>query len=118
VLVHRKKSGEYEVYDRPVFHIGCSGEALEMREFSEVALKQALAAAGFSDARICAESCPQFGVVQAEPWSLPIVARKAPSVLGRDAVRDVVEEWRRVIERFDAMARSRWFRLGCRLGWY
>ena len=118
VVVRRKETGEFEVFDRPVFHIGCSGAALEMREFSEAGLRDALGAAGFGEVRVCSERYEPFGIAQSEPWSLPIVARKGSFVLGREAVRDAVTDWQRLIERFGAMARSRWFRLGARMGWY
>src|SRR5438105_771303 len=35
VLVNRTRSGHIQVFENPVFHNGLTGQALEMREFSE-----------------------------------------------------------------------------------
>ena len=75
VLVNRRRDGSVEVFENLCFH-GGDGSTLEMRVFSEPALKQLLLDAGFSDVRVASENVPEFGVEHAETWSLPILARK------------------------------------------
>ena len=53
-----------------------SSAPLEMRVFNEATLRSLLTAAGFQSIRIAGESCPQFGILPDNPWSLPIAARK------------------------------------------
>jgi SAM-dependent methyltransferase len=91
VLVRRTAEGGYEVRDDLVFH-GGHGHTLEMRVFSEPALRRHLAAAGF-DAHVYTEEAPGFGVVHHLPWSLPVAARKGQFALGPDARREWSEQW-------------------------
>lgn len=121
VLVNRTHEGRLQVFEKPVFHYGCSGRALEMREFNETELKRMLIESGFSNSvRVYGEDVPEFGIVHAETWSLPIAARKGAPGLSGCAVRDFAEEWRDLnakfrgeMERFNA---SFWFRAGRKLG--
>ena len=55
---------------------------------------------------------PEFGIVHAETWSLPIAARKGNFSLRPEAVRDLVEEWRRLSQATGKLNRSFLFRLG------
>jgi SAM-dependent methyltransferase len=75
VLVNRRCDGSIETFEDLVFH-GGPGSTVEMRVFTEESLRENLLGAGFSSVRIASENVPEFGVVHAENWSLPIVARK------------------------------------------
>ena len=112
VLVNRTAAGAWQVFEKPVFHRGITGDSLEVREMNETTLRTVLAAAGFDEVAIYAAPYPEFGVVQSEPWSLPVVARKGKFQLPAEAVRDLVEEWRRAA----GLQRSFWFRVGRKLG--
>jgi SAM-dependent methyltransferase len=118
-LVNRTKTGEVQIFENVVFH-GGKGSTLEMREFTESALKTLLSGAGFTDIRIYAEDYRPFGIVRSEAWSLPIAARKGSFSLSADATRDVLEEWRDLRLKFTAemkrLDRNFWFRLGRKLG--
>lgn len=116
VVVNRTASGELQVFDNPVFHIGCAGRALEVREFSEGDLRTLLKAAGFPSVRIYSGNCEPFGIVRTEQWSLPIGARKGPPGLGPDATREVMEHWRDLNRSVARLGRTWWFRLGHKLG--
>jgi SAM-dependent methyltransferase len=124
VLVNRTRSGEMQVFEKPVFHQSGAGEALEMREFNESDLKRMLAAAGFREVKIYAENYAPFGIVQPESWSLPIAARKGhfalPGDSTREVMREVMEQWRdqrrNIHEQARRLDRSLWFRIGRKLG--
>jgi SAM-dependent methyltransferase len=116
VLVNRTSAGEVQVFENPVFHVGCSGDALEMREFSESDLKAQLMRAGFHAIRIHSEDDPAYGIVRKETWSLPIAARKGEFSLGADATREVMEHWREVNRSIRRLGRTYWFRVGRKLG--
>lgn len=75
VLVNRRADGALEVFENLVFH-GGDGSTLEMRVFSEPALRETLRAAGFDSVDVASADVPEFGVEHAETWSLPIAARK------------------------------------------
>jgi SAM-dependent methyltransferase len=74
VMVNRTADGKLQVFEDPVFHVGCSGEAVEAREFNETALRELISRTGFTSYRIYSEDYPPFGIVRAESWSLPIAA--------------------------------------------
>jgi len=116
VLVNRTREGAVQIFENPVFHLAASGPALEMREFSETSLKDLLAATGFTDVRIYAEDYPPFGIVHAEPWSLPLVARKGEFAFGSQPVREMAEEYRSLKQEIRRIGSSFWFRLGHKLG--
>lgn len=117
VLVNRTRAGEMQVFENPVFHLGCSGEKeLEAREFSESALRALIAGAGFTSLRIYSEDCPEFGIARRENWSLPMAARKGQFTLGPGAVREVMEHWRGLNRDVARLGRSYWFRAGRKLG--
>ena len=118
-LVNRTKDGEMQFFENVVFH-GGKGSTLEMREFTESALKTLLAGAGFGDIHFYAGDYRPFGIVRSEAWSLPIAARKGTFAFSAEATRDVLEEWRELRLKFDAemkrLDRNIWFRLGRKLG--
>jgi SAM-dependent methyltransferase len=120
VLVNRTAQGEVQVFENLAFHVSFGGQALEMREYSEAALKAALTAAGFTEARIFTENYDPYGIVHAEACSLPIAARKGSYGLSRAAAGDIVQEWRGLKQKFDAdmrrLGKSWWFRVGRKLG--
>jgi hypothetical protein len=105
LLVNRTTEGEVQVFDDLIFH-GGPGSTLEMREFSEAALKSLLATAGFTDVRIDSGDHPEFGIVRRYSWSLPIAARKGPFAFSRDATRDLVEQYRDSHKRLESLLRS------------
>jgi SAM-dependent methyltransferase len=116
VLVNRSPEGKLDATDNVQFHVGCAGPAPELREFSKAGLRAMVAAAGFSEFRIYSGDYPDFGIVQAEAWSLPIAARRGPFALSADAARDIVEHWRDAHHALKRVAGSWWFRAGRRLG--
>jgi SAM-dependent methyltransferase len=77
VLVNRTASGEIQIFDNLVFHMGFT-PALEMRRITASELRRVFAAAGFADLRFYTEDYPPFGIKQTETWSLPVAARKHP----------------------------------------
>ena len=77
VLVNRRVDGSIEVFEDLAFH-GGHGSTIEMRLFSESALRSMLIEAGFSSVHFAVEDWPGFGVEHRGSWSLPIVARKGP----------------------------------------
>lgn len=115
-LVIRSPEGKLDATDDVLFHIGCAGPAPEFREFSEAGLRATVAASGFSEFRIYSGDYPEFGIVQAEAWSLPVVARRGPFALSADAARDIVEHWRDAHHALKHVAGSWWFRAGRKLG--
>lgn len=116
VLVNRSPDGRLDATDDVLFHVGCAGPAPEMREFSEAGLRATVGAAGFSEFRVYSDDYPEFGIVQAETWSLPIAARRGPFGLSADAARDIVEHWRDAHLALKRVGGSRWFRVGRKLG--
>ncbi len=108
VLVNRTRQGEIQVFENLIFH-GGAGATLEMREFSEAGLRGLFAAAGFQELRIYSDQYPPFGIARNENWSLPLAARKGQFAFGRETAGEVVTQWQRLL-------RSRWVRLGGRLG--
>jgi hypothetical protein len=134
VLVNRTLSGRLEVFENLTFHGPGAGKALEMRQFTEEALRQILVEAGFKQICIYVENDLDFGIVHAETWSLPIGARKADFMLGGESVREIMKEWVSLRRRCDAeaanlnaeldganaqlsaLAKSRWVRIGRKLG--
>ncbi|MFI4924463.1 MAG: hypothetical protein ACHQJ7_04900 [Vicinamibacteria bacterium] len=75
-MVNRTVDGRTQRFADPVFH-GGPGTTLEMRLFSRDALLRAFERAGFASVRIADEPCLPFGIHWPEPWSVPMVARKA-----------------------------------------
>lgn len=75
-VVNRTADGRAQTFDSPVFH-GGPGTTLEMRLFSRDAILRHLSDAGFTGVRVADEPCLPFGIHWPEPWSVPIVARKA-----------------------------------------
>jgi SAM-dependent methyltransferase len=116
VLVNRSPEGKLDATDNVQFHVGCTGPAPEFREFSEAGLRATVAAAGFSEFRIYSGDYPEFGIVQAEAWSLPMAARRGPFGLSADAARDIVEHWRDAHHALKRVGASWWFRAGRKLG--
>ena len=116
VLVNRTQAGELQIFENPVFHVGCSGPALEVREFSESALKALLADAGFDSVQIYAENYAPFGIVHQENWSLPMAARRGTFAFPADSTREVMEHWRELNRSVERLGRRWWFRIGRKLG--
>ncbi len=89
-LVNRTLDGHTQVFENLVFH-GGPGSTLEMRLFSLESLREIMLGAGFTSVNYCAQSWPEFGVENSEPFSLPIAARKgnfrAPLTVFTEAYR-------------------------------
>lgn len=118
VLVGRDAAGALTATENVVFHIGCAGPAVEMRLFSEAALRETVVAAGFQELIICTTNVPEFGIVHGESWSLPMVARRGRFALSRDTTREIVEHWRGAHGVLQKLQKSLWFRTGWRMGMY
>jgi SAM-dependent methyltransferase len=116
LLVNRTAEGKIEVHEDLAFHFGSNGPVLEMRVFSESALRSGLIAAGFGEVRIYSENDEAFGIVNAESWSLPIAARRGAFVFTRDAAGDVLEQWAALRKRRRELAGSFWVRVAGKLG--
>jgi SAM-dependent methyltransferase len=114
LLINRTPSGEVQTFDDLIFH-GGGGSTLEMREFSESALKALLTGAGFTSIRIDSGDHPEFGILRKYSWSLPIAARKGPFALSQDAARDLAEQYALLHKRLDGILRSLAVRIGCKL---
>ncbi len=76
ILENRTRDGRMQHLDHPTFH-GGAGSTLEMRLFSESALKEHLTRAGFQ--LVTFHQTPNFehGIYWQYPWSLPMTARYA-----------------------------------------
>ncbi len=129
VLINRRADGTLEIRDDLIFH-GGSGATLEMREYGATALRRQLIGSGFCDVGFLTENIPAIGVYFDHDVSQPLIARKAPFVMEKHAVSQLVDAWRagcnaacedqRQAETARAqmkMAReSRWVKLGRKLG--
>jgi len=122
VLVNRTKSGELQVFEKPVFHWASGQKSLEARQFTEADLRATMSAAGFSEIRFYTENYPAFGIEYSEAWSLPIAARKGDFSFRVESARDVLEQWRDLRGKHTAQnarfEKSYWFRIGRKLGLY
>lgn len=122
VLVNRTKSGELQVFEKPVFHWAGGQKSLEARQFTEADLRATVLDAGFTSVRIYAEHYPPFGIEYAETWSLPIAARKGDFSFPVESARDILEQWRNLRAKHNAQmqrfGKSYWFRIGRKLGLY
>jgi SAM-dependent methyltransferase len=120
VLVNRDRAGQIRVFENVVFHTGVTGKALEVREFSEAGLKQALCDAGFGYVRVYSEDYPPFGIVRRESWSLPVAARKGEFSFTRESAKELMEQWQELRERYsekiERLEGSGWYRLARKLG--
>ena len=112
VLVGRLENGEYRVFDKLTFH-GGAGSTLEHRVFSEKSLPRYLSEAGFPIVQFESNGSREFGVAFPDPWSLPIVAKRAPFALSAHGVTELVEQL--AVQRA-ALNNSQWLRLGRALG--
>lgn len=92
VLINRRADGALEVRDDVVLH-GGTGETLEMREFGATSLKQKLLGSGFRDVHFLTENIPELGILFDQDVSQPLIARKAPFVLEKWAVSQLVDQW-------------------------
>ena len=115
VLVSRTGDGRYEVFDQLVFHAG-QGSTLEMRVFSEGAIRALLTAAGLTAVRFDTTGNRSFGVVYAGPCSLTIVAAREPISLGAGGIAELTGQWTAAQALLGKVKESRWVRLGRLLG--
>ena len=102
VLVNRRRDGSLEVFENLSFH-GGDGSTLEMRGFSETSLKETLAAAGFTSARIGWEDFPEFGILHDEAWSLPMAGRKGRF---QPPVPEIADSYRNAVREGASLARD------------
>ena len=125
VLINRRRDGALEIRDDLVFH-GGSGATLEMREFGLPALQCELSAGGFRECEFLTDNIPEIGIIFDHDVSQPLIARKDPFVMSKQAVHQLVQQWAQVqnddgrAERLAAQIRaasaSKWLRLGQRFG--
>lgn len=143
VLINRRRDGGLEIREDLTFH-GGSGDTLEMRRFGIAGVGAAVLAAGFREVRYWNDNVPEIGILFDADVSQPFVARKAAFVVDLTVRTQLVDEWRasqREVEdqrkRADLLAvkhererergarlalqmrlasRSRWLRLGRKLG--
>ena len=110
VLVNRSPNGQYEVYDCLQFH-GGSGATLEMRVFSETAIREHLRAAGLHRIRIHASGSDRHGILSGE-CSVPIVASREPFVLTSSAITELTGQFTFNTRVLRMVRQSRWVRIG------
>jgi SAM-dependent methyltransferase len=129
VLINRRADGSLEARDDLIFH-GGSGATLEMREYGATALRRQLLGAGFREVSFLEENIPSIGVYFDHDVSQPLIARKAPFVMEKSAISQMIDQWRAgsgggeedhrqaaILREQVRMAReSRWLRLGRKLG--
>ena len=129
VLINRRADGRLEIRDDLVFH-GGTGETLEMREFGVTSLKQKLLGAGFHDVHLLNEDIAPHGILFDPDVSQPLIARKAPYMISRAAVRELISNLRELTDQRDRAryeleilttersmaADSRWLKVGRKLG--
>ena len=115
LVIGRDPEGRFTVRDDIVFH-GGPGATLEMRIFSESALRGQLANAGFANVAFDAAECPAFGVAYPGPCSLPIIARNGSFPFSPANIGELLQEFVRVQRKLLAARESRWLRLGRLLG--
>jgi SAM-dependent methyltransferase len=129
VLINRKRDGNLELLDNLVFH-GGQGATLEMREFGITELESKLIAAGFREVDFLTDNLTEIGILFDQDVSQPVVARKEPFAMDRNAISQMIGEWRTAIDRLSheqqraqaaeaqirLAAQSKWLRLGRRLG--
>src|SRR5262249_54482524 len=75
-----------------IFHGGV-GATLEMRLFSQKALRKKLCDAGFRDLVFLNSGVPRFGIAFEGSWSLPLVARKRDFTFDRSTVGQLAREY-------------------------
>ena len=111
VLVNRAGNGRYEVFDDLAFH-GGRGFTLEMRVFSEADIRGRLARAGFAKVRFETAGNRNFGIVFANPCSLPIIATREAFSLGVSGIGELAEQLAAARALLKAVSESRWLQLG------
>lgn len=75
ILENKTRNGETQTFKDLIFH-GGAGETLEIRVFSEKALRKHLEDAGFVDICFHREPVLEFGITIQNPCSVPITAKK------------------------------------------
>jgi SAM-dependent methyltransferase len=129
VLINRRADGTLEIREDLIFH-GGSGATLEMREYGITALERQLLGSGFREVGFLTENIPSIGVYFDHDVSQPLMARKAPFVMEKCAVSQLIDQWRagsngawedqqesETLRAQMKMAReSRWIKLGRKLG--
>jgi SAM-dependent methyltransferase len=102
VMVNRTRDGKIQVFEDLVFH-GGGGETLELRVFTEDDLRSLMLNAGFRAVEVYGNNYAPFGIVREEDWSLPMTARKEPFGLTDGALRELIEQWRDMTSKYDAL---------------
>lgn len=129
VLVNRRCDGTIEIREDVRFHEGL-GQTLEMRQFGVTELRSQLIEAGFSELDFLTDNKPDIGILFDRDVSQPVIARKLHFQLDRLAQVQLVAEWQRahhtlleerarldrLREQMQMASKSRWLRLGRRLG--
>jgi SAM-dependent methyltransferase len=129
VLINRRRDGSLEIRDDLVFH-GGEGETLEMREFGASGLEAKLKGPGFCDVHFLTQNVPKWGILLDHDTSQPLIARKQPFALDRCGQSQLFQAWResvrqtrearerggRLEKQMQLAGKSRWVRLGRKLG--
>ena len=129
VLLNRRTDGVLETYTDLVLHAGDCG-SLEMRECSAPDLRRELCEAGFQDLVFLEHDVPERGIVFDSDTSQPVLARKGRFSLGYPEIQGLLEaawdaryeghklarELATARKQLADVTRSRWVKLGRRLG--
>ncbi len=125
VLINRRRDGALEVREDLVFH-GGSGATLEMRAFTVPALQRELTEAGFREWEFLTNNVPQIGILFDHDVSQPLIARKDPFVMTKNAAHELAGQWlkccgegqraQRLAAQVRAASGSKWVRLGQMFG--
>jgi SAM-dependent methyltransferase len=122
LLINRTVEGDLQTFENLVFHLG-ETPSLEMREFSEVGLKQLLASAGFDEIRWYGDEYLPYGIIWREAWSLPFALGEGKRSMGVDTIRELMGELEKANKRASAarteiecLNQRRWIKLGRKLG--
>jgi hypothetical protein len=115
VLLATAGDGSYQVFDNLSFHGGL-GATLEMRVYSEAALRARLTDAGLNSIQIETRPNAGYGVVFPGRGSLPVIVSRGGFQFPPHAVKELAEqisESRGILRKVRA---SRWMSLGRKLG--
>ena len=143
VLINRRRDGGLEIREDLAFH-GGGGDTIEMRRFGFAGIGAAALTAGFREVRYWNENVPELGILFDADVSQPFLARKDAFVVDLAVRTQLVEEWRarrrevederkragllavererereraaRLALQMQMASRSRWLRLGRKLG--
>ena len=122
VMLNRTAEGGLEVFENLVFHLGAT-PSLEMREYSELGLRELLSGAGFDEIRWHGGEYLPYGIVWNEQWSLPLSLRKGRPTYEAGTMSELMAELGAARKSgadlqsdFDSLSQRKWVKLGRTLG--